>query len=244
MNRIAILLAAGVLLAACDNDPAPPAPPTDAAPAEDAAPEGAAAAESTGAPTGVALEQSPQELFMARLADHCGRAYEGEIIANEPAQENDPFEGERLVMHVRECTENEIKVALHVGEDRSRTWVITRVAAGVEGMDGLRLKHDHRTEDGMPADVTMYGGDTASQGSSTRQEFPVDEESKAMFEEGDMAVSLSNTWAMEIEPDRFLYELSRPEGRMFQVEFDLTQPVEPPPAPWGHELTKVPPPRN
>ena len=32
---------------------------------------------------------------------------------------------------------------------------------------------------------------------------------------------------------RFLYELSRPGGRLFQVEFDLSAPVEPPPPPWG-----------
>ena len=32
---------------------------------------------------------------------------------------------------------------------------------------------------------------------------------------------------------RFLYELSRPGGRLFQVEFDLSQPVALPPAPWG-----------
>ena len=38
----------------------------------------------------------------------------------------------------------------------------------------------------------------------------------------------------EIEPGkRFLYELSRPGGRLFQVEFDLTAPVPLPPAPWG-----------
>ena len=237
MNRIALLLAAAMLLAACDNQPAPPEPPTGAA---EATPDRTGAT----APTGVAHEQSPQDLFLARIVEHCGRAYEGKIIANEPAQDEDPFDGERLVMHVRECTDDAVKIAFHVGEDHSRTWVITRVAEGVEGMEGLRLAHDHRTEDGAPAETTMYGGDTTSQGTSTRQEFPVSEESKAMFEAGDMAVSTSNTWAIEIEPDRFLYELTRPEGRMFQVEFDLTKPVEPPPAPWGHELTKVPAPKG
>ena len=40
---------------------------------------------------------------------------------------------------------------------------------------------------------------------------------------------------MEIEADkRFLYELARPGGRLFQVEFDLAEPVPAPPAPWGH----------
>ena len=45
--------------------------------------------------------------------------------------------------------------------------------------------------------------------------------------------SATNVWAIEIEPGRTLaYELRRP-GRFFRVEFDLTSPVPPPPAPWG-----------
>jgi hypothetical protein len=81
----------------------------------------------------------------------------------------------------------------------------------------------------------MYGGDTAQAGSALRQEFPVDAESIAMFEREGLNASVTNTWAMEIEPQqRFVYELSRPGGRMFKVEFDLTAPVDLPPTPWGH----------
>jgi hypothetical protein len=80
----------------------------------------------------------------------------------------------------------------------------------------------------------MYGGDTATAGTAVRQEFPVDAESIELFGRTGADVSTTNTWAMEIEPgSRFLYELSRPGGRMFQVEFDLTTPVALPPAPWG-----------
>ena len=135
-------------------------------------------------------------------------------------------------MHVRGCEEpaRELRVPFHVGDDRSRTWVITRTA------DGLRLKHDHRHEDGSEDVLTMYGGDTRSPGTAERQEFPVDAESIALFEREGSEASVTNTWAMDIEPGkRFLYELSRPGGRLFQVEFDLAQPVPPPPAPWGSE---------
>ena len=240
MIRPWILVAAALALAACDNNDAGPERPDPASPGE-AAPDQTA---STGdeAPTGRAVAMSPHDLFMQRLAEHCGRAYEGRVIANEPAQDDDAFEGQTLVMHVRECSSDEIKIPFHVGDDHSRTWIITRVAPGVQGMSGLRLEHDHRHEDGSPDDITMYGGDTAGQGTAGRQEFPADQESKDMFEAADMHQSMSNTWAIEIDSDRFLYELSRPEGRMFQVEFDLTKPVPPPPAPWGHELMKVPEP--
>ena len=140
------------------------------------------------------------------------------------------FADKRLVMHVRKCSADTIRIPFHVGEDRSRTWVLTRTD------DGLRLKHDHRHEDGSDDAITMYGGDTASAGTATRQEFPVDTESVTMFTAADMTVSNNNTWAMEIEPGQtFVYELARPGGRLFRVEFDLTAPVELPPAPWGSE---------
>lgn len=184
------------------------------------------------APTAVRAAE-PADQFMAAVASHCGQAFAGRVITNTPASATpDPFDGKQLVMHVRGCDvpAQELRVPFHVGEDRSRTWVLTRS----EG--GLRLKHDHRHADGTPDAVTMYGGDTVAAGSAVRQQFPVDAESVAMFTAQAMNASLTNTWAMEIEPGRrFLYELSRPDGRLFQVEFDLTQPITPPPAPWGSE---------
>lgn len=170
----------------------------------------------------------PVDTFLERIAGHCGNAYAGRITANVPEQEDDAFANQALVMHVRECGADEIKIPFHVGDDRSRTWVLTRTG------DGLRLKHDHRHEDGTPDAVTMYGGDTASPGTAARQEFPVDAESIATFEREGLTASLINVWAMEIEPGQhFIYELARPgTDRLFRVEFDLTTTVETPPPPW------------
>ena len=165
--------------------------------------------------------------FLSALGRYCGQAFAGRIAANEPATANDPFVGKSLVMHVRECAPGEIRIPFHVGTDRSRTWVLTRTSSG------LRLKHDHRHEDGSPDVLTMYGGDTTGPGTATRQEFPADAESKALFERQGLTASLTNVWAMELEPGRrFVYELARP-GRLFRVEFDLSRPVPPPPPPWG-----------
>jgi hypothetical protein len=169
----------------------------------------------------------PPDAFMAAIRQHCGNAYAGQIVANDPAPADDAFAGRTLVMHVRECGDEEIRIPFHVGDDRSRTWVLTRTSGG------LRLKHDHRHEDGSPDVLTMYGGDTADAGTPGRQEFPADAESKALFERQDIPVSMTNTWAMEIEPGRrFRYELARP-GRIFQVDFDLSAPIDAPPPPWG-----------
>lgn len=173
---------------------------------------------------------APADAFMAAIARHCGQAFAGKVLVDEPASADNPFAGKALVMHVRECDADGLRVPFHVGDDHSRTWVLTRTATG------LRLKHDHRHADGSPDATTMYGGDTATAGTAIRQVFPVDAESVAMFEREGRSVSVTNVWAMEIEPGkRFLYELSRPGGRLFQVEFDLTQPVLPPPPPWGSE---------
>jgi hypothetical protein len=171
----------------------------------------------------------PPDAFMARIASHCGQAFAGRIVANEPAQPDDPFAGKALVMHVRVCAPGELKIPFHVGDDHSRTWVLTRTA------EGLRLKHDHRHEDGSEDAVTQYGGDSTDPGTPWRQEFPVDPYSVALFQREGLAASLQNTWAMEIAPgERFVYELSRPSGRLFRVEFDLATPVALPPTPWGH----------
>jgi hypothetical protein len=160
----------------------------------------------------------------------CGKAFTGRIVADQPAPTGvDPFTGKTLVMHVRECSGDTIRIPFHVGDDRSRTWVLTRTASG------LRLKHDHRHEDGSADAVTMYGGDTQSPGTVSRQEFPVDAESQAMFTREGRSVSNTNVWAMEIAPGRsFVYELAR-EGRLFRVEFDLAAPVAAPPPPWDAE---------
>ncbi|QDH69104.1 hypothetical protein [Marilutibacter alkalisoli] len=181
-------------------------------------------------PTEETVETQPVDLFLERIATHCGQAFAGRIVANDPPPEaEDPFTGKPLVMHVRECHDDGINIPFHVGDDHSRTWVLTRTE------DGLRLKHDHRHEDGSEDVLTMYGGDTTSAGTEVRQEFPVDVESQELFNREGLTVSTTNVWAMEIEPGQsFAYELARP-GRLFRVEFDLTEPVDTPPTPWGHD---------
>ncbi len=172
-------------------------------------------------------EATPADRFLAAIAAECGKAFLGEIVFNAPATPDDAFIGERLVMHVRECRPGQIRIPFHVGADRSRTWVLTRT------QDGLHLAHDHRHEDGTPDALTMYGGRTVEAGSDTVQRFPADAYSVALFEREGRQVSIANVWTLEFHPgSHAIYELARP-GRLFRVRFDLTHPVDPPPAPWG-----------
>ncbi|ACA84685.1 hypothetical protein [Shewanella woodyi] len=167
-----------------------------------------------------------QSAFFDSIAAHCGKAYEGTVIGATSADSS--FSGKKLVMHVRECSDNELKVPFHVGDDHSRTWVITKT------QHGLHLAHDHRHKDGSEDKVTMYGGMTAMMGSATEQSFPVDAYSINNFRENGLDVSVTNVWHMYIKPTEFTYRLTR-ENRDFRVDFDLTKPVDLPPVPWGHK---------
>src|SRR5690606_35617578 len=137
------------------------------------------------------------------------------------------FASQRLIMHVRDCSADEMRIPFNVGENRSRTWIISRTDTG------LRLKHDHRHEDGSEDVLTMYGGDTISEGTAERQEFPADEHSRQLFTANNIPQSITNVWAVEVHPGRiFAYELRRP-NRHLRVEFDLTRPVDTPAPSWG-----------
>jgi hypothetical protein len=169
----------------------------------------------------------PYAVFWTDLGALCGLAFDGRIAVNRGGGDApDPFEGKVLRMHVRECSEREVRVPFHVGDDRSRTWVFTRDPAGV------RLKHDHRHADGTPDVLTMYGGDSVEPVGLDGLRFPADSYSRELFVRENRSTSVPNVWVVAVvRGRRFSYALTRP-GREFRVEFDLTSPVTVPPPPW------------
>jgi hypothetical protein len=164
----------------------------------------------------------PQAEFWAALQQLCGNAYEG-TVADAPADDT-TFTDRYLVMHVRYCSPNVVRIPFHVGDDRSRTWVLTLLE------DGIRLKHDHRHEDGTDDEITLYGGDTEDPGTAERQQFPADEFTAAL-----VPAAATNVWTIEVVPgQQFVYALERMgTDRRFRIEFDLTRQVVEPPPPWG-----------
>jgi hypothetical protein len=173
-------------------------------------------------PAAAAQEPEPQDAFWARLHALCGQAFAGQLIEAPPG--DDSFSGRALVMHVRECSESRIRIPFFVGDDRSRTWVLTRTA------EGLRLKHDHRHEDGSEDAITQYGGDTQTMGSAEAQQFHADAHTSALI-----PAAATNVWTVEVVPGlRYSYALERRgTDRRFRVDFDLSTGLEPPGAPWG-----------
>ncbi len=176
-------------------------------------------------------DPSPLDVWWDTLASLCGHAFAGELVSTDEADAD--LAAQPMVMHVRRCEGKRLEIPFHIGENRSRTWVLTRHEAG------LHLQHDHRHEDGSEDEVTLYGGQSDGLGNETdgvyTQFFPVDDFSKQLFGTHGLGASTANVWSIEVVPgERFSYILRRP-GRHFQADFDLRQQVEVPPTPWGHD---------
>lgn len=168
-----------------------------------------------------AQEMAPNRVFWEKLSARCGQAFEGQLIS--PPAENDPFLGKRLTMYIMACGPDFLHIPFYVGEDKSRTWVLTM-------KNGLiQLKHDHRHEDGSPDKVTQYGGLASNTGSATTQMFPADQETANLIPN-----AAHNLWWITVDDTSFTYNLRRiGTDRWVAVKFDLTKPVENPGRPWG-----------
>jgi len=171
-------------------------------------------------------EPSPSAEYFERLTQLCdGQAYAGRLVSNDEADAD--FRDAEMTIGPATCSGLMVRIPFRVGDDRSRTWEITRT------VDGIRLKHDHRHRDGSEDVLTQYGGDSDSAGTAARHDYPADDETKTLFVAENAEVSTQNTWSVEIEPGEvFAYQMSRP-NRLFRVEFDLSEPTELPLPPWG-----------
>lgn len=169
-----------------------------------------------------AQSRSPQDTFWDELTKLCGKAFAGTVAA--APTDDTTFKDKALTMHVRTCEKNRIRIPFNVGEDRSRTWVLTRKNGRIE------LRHDHRHEDGKPDAVTMYGGWTPNAGMPTRQMFPADDQTVKV-----VPAAATNVWWIDVTPGEFFsYNLRRMGSeRYFSIRFDLKNPIAAPEAPWG-----------
>ena len=167
----------------------------------------------SGSPSAASL--APQDAFWASLQVLCESAAEGRLL-QAPDEQIPP--GARLVVHFRECGDEELRFPLHVDENRSRTWTFIRHP------DHLELRHDHRHPDGTEESNTWYGATTLEEGTANRQEFVTDRD------------GVLGGWRVMIEPGvSYTYGTIRGGEWRHHLEFDLTTPAELPPAPWGHE---------
>jgi hypothetical protein len=164
--------------------------------------------------------QAPSLQFWELLSSHCGKSYEGKLVS----PDSDPRFAGKLVMHVRSCEDGRLRIPFFVGDDLSRTWVLT-----MDEQQLIQLKHDHRHADGSEDAVTQYGGKATNTGSASTQFFPADS-----FTAGMLPAAVGNVWWITIDETSFTYNLRRlGSATLFSVRFDLTKSIETPPAPWG-----------
>lgn len=136
---------------------------------------------STPAPT------DPHDGFMATLKNMCGQRFEGgQSYAVDP---NNEFAGKKISTQVN-CSAVDVRMPVQVGEDRSRTWIFTRPAAGLE------LRHDHRHADGTPDKVTMYGGMARAGGTARSQAFLADAYTAQLVPGAE-----TNAWTVSLSDD-------------------------------------------
>jgi hypothetical protein len=147
-----------------------------------------------------------QDAFFQQIADLCGARFTGQ--SSFPEDPGDAFRGKTLIAHIKTCEADEIRIPFNVGEDQSRTWVLSKV----EG--GLQLKHDHRHEDGTPDEVTMYGGTTLNTGSDLSQSFPADAHTADLIPDAS-----TNEWFLSLSEDgsELTYYLERHSKPRFRA---------------------------
>jgi hypothetical protein len=155
--------------------------------------------------TGITLPE-PQEAFFEQIASLCGARFTGQ--ASFPKDPGDAWRDKDIVAFIKSCEPNEIRIPLSVGENHSRTWILSRA-------DGqLQLKHDHRHEDGTPDEVTMYGGKALNEGSSIAQSFPADTYTAQLIPD-----AATNEWFMSFSEDgtELTYYLERHSEPRFRA---------------------------
>lgn len=166
-----------------------------------------------------------QQAFWDNVQEHCGNAYAGRVGDATPYY-SAVAEAEQLRIHIRECSDSLTHISLHVDDNHSRNLMLTKTRTT------LRLKHDHRYEDGTEEEISQYGGDAPAPGLETRQIFQADEHTESILPN-----RFDNFWFLhQMDDETFAYGVHWPKhGHSIRLEFDVSETVDAPPAPWGYE---------
>ncbi len=152
--------------------------------------------------------------FFKHISSLCGKKFAGEEKFMRDKERS--FGDAEMIIHVESCTENEIRIPFHVGSDESRTWLL------LEDEGRLRLRHDHRHEDGTPEETTMYGGYSDQQGTEYSQYFPPDDYTYETLENAE-----GHKWSFTLSEDlkTLAYCLKFDDELIFRAEFNIDEPI-------------------
>lgn len=157
-----------------------------------------------------AILPATQQAFFDNLKTLCGQTFTGASVY--PEDPNHDFAGKKLVAEVSTCTDDEVQIPFTVGDDTSRTWIISVTDAG------LLFKHFHRYSDGSHHEVSRYGGYAADYreqtGTAYTQYFPADAETATMLPK-----AKTNAWMMSYDPKEktLTYYLERHEQPRYKA---------------------------
>ncbi len=195
-------------LTACGGANTPPDPTTDIA----------AGSADQGGPAANTLSD--------RLQPLCDQAFPGRVAINEPV-DPDPAYQQSPILGVR-CVGPYKILAISFGDDRSRSIVLSKDRAGLQG-----LRHLHSNPDGSPRELTEYGG-YAHQGQTTAERvvFPATQESAVKFQNLGLDARADSVWTLSLEASERLVYDAKASGWHLQLVFDLSTPVPAPPLPW------------
>jgi hypothetical protein len=151
--------------------------------------------------------------FFNELKSLEGKTFYGKAIYMPDTTNANDFWGKELRFTVNKSKNSVLRMPFEVGENKSRTWVLTK------SKNGIQLKHDHRHDDGSPDSITNYGGDSDPKISTAlAQYFPAD-----AFTAKLIPAASTNRWIMEFSSDKkkFYYILERNNILRFKAEFNL-----------------------
>jgi hypothetical protein len=160
------------------------------------------------------IQNEDAKVFFESIKQLCGKSFEGKEVFVKEGRES--WSNLELTMHITKCVSDTIFIPFHVGENKSRTWMLINE-------DGLlRFRHDHRHEDGTPEDLTLYGGYATDFGTPYHQEFPADEYTIEVHPR-----SVGAIWVLHLSNDlsTFNYQLHHNGELLFEAEFDLTKEI-------------------
>lgn len=171
-------------------------------------------------------DQPAANTLFDRLQTLCDQAFSGRVAINEPV-DADPAYQQSPVLGIR-CIGPYRILAISFGDDRSRSMVLSKDRAGLQG-----LRHLHSNADGSPQELTEYGG-YAHQGqtSAERVVFPATQESAVKFQNLGLDARADSVWTLSlVEGSELTYD-AKASGWHLQLVFDLTRTVPSPALPW------------
>ena len=107
------------------------------------------------------------DAFFSAISELCGKAFSGTVTVDNDS--SDTFANKQLIMHVRRCDDTQLQIPFHVGDDASRTWLITKTVAA------CRSSTTTGTATAPEDTLTPYGGHTVDAGWAQVQSFPADQ---------------------------------------------------------------------